>query len=64
MEAGDGNNAPEDLIANPQKEPDPISFGSVLGDQAKWIKVSAQRDGTFTVEHSRNNYSKTYRVKR
>ena len=64
MEAGDGNNAPEDLIANPLKRPDPISFGSVLGDQAKWIKVTAQRDGTFTVENSRNNYSKTYRVRR
>ena len=64
MDAGDGNNAPENLIANPQREPDPVSFGSVLGDQAKWIKVSAQRDGSFTVTNSRNNFSKTYAARR
>ena len=61
LDAGDGNNAPEDLIANPQKELDPTSFGAVLGDHGNWIKVSAQRDGTFTVVNSRNNYSKTYK---
>ena len=64
MEAGDGNNTPENLIANPQKEPDPNCYGAVLGDQGKWIKVSAQRDGTFTVVNSRNNFGKTYRVRR
>ena len=64
MDAGDGNNAPEDLIANPQKEPDPASFGSVLGDQAKWIKVSARRDGAFTVTNTRNSLSKTYGARR
>jgi competence protein ComEC len=28
---------------------------------AYWIKVSAQRDGTFTVTNQRNGFSKTYR---
>jgi hypothetical protein len=60
--AGDGNNTTEEMIANPQKELDPVSYGSVRGDQAKWIKVSARRDGTFTVVNSRNGYSKTYAV--
>ena len=64
MDAGDGNNTSENLIANPQKEPDPACFGAVLGDQGKWIKVSAQSDGTFTVLNSRNNYSKTYKSRR
>jgi competence protein ComEC len=64
LDAGDGNNTAENLIANPQKEPDPTCFGAVLGDQGKWIKVSAQRDGTFTVVNSRNSYSKTYRSRR
>jgi len=30
---------------------------------AYWIKVSAQADGTFTVTNTRNNFSKTYRVR-
>jgi len=64
MDAGDGNNSPETQIANPQKEPDPISFGSVLGDRAKWIEVSARRDGAFTVINTRNNFSKTYKARR
>jgi beta-lactamase superfamily II metal-dependent hydrolase len=42
-------NAPADFIANP----DPNC-------EAKMIKVSAQRDGTFTVTNTRNNFSKTY----
>jgi beta-lactamase superfamily II metal-dependent hydrolase len=28
---------------------------------AHWIKVSAQRDGTFTISNPRNGFSKTYR---
>jgi competence protein ComEC len=59
-EAGEGNNAPENLVANPQTAPDPASYGSVLGDQAHWIKVTARSDGSFTVLNSRNQYSKTY----
>ena len=31
---------------------------------ANWIKVSAQRDGTFTVTNSRNGFSKTYAARR
>jgi hypothetical protein len=27
---------------------------------AHWIKVTAQRDGTFTVTNTRNGFSKTY----
>ena len=42
-------NTPVDFIANP----DPNC-------EAKMIKVSAQRDGTFTVTNTRNNFSKTY----
>ena len=61
VDVGDANNAPEEFIANPQREPDPKCFGAVLGDQAKWIKVAAQSDGTFTVTNSRNGLSKTYR---
>jgi competence protein ComEC len=64
QDAGEGNNTTEDMIANPQKELDPISFGSVRGDKANWIKVSAQRDGAFTVVNSGNHYSKTYTVRK
>jgi beta-lactamase superfamily II metal-dependent hydrolase len=42
-------NAPEPFIANLT---DPC--------EAKMIQVSAQRDGTFTVTNTRNNFSKTY----
>lgn len=48
--AGGEKNAPADFIANPQ-EP----------CEAKLIKVTAQRDGAFTVTNARNNFSKTYR---
>ena len=43
-------NAPADFIANP-KEP----------CEAKLIKVTVQRDGTFTVTNTRNAFSKTYK---
>ena len=43
-------NQPEDFIANPT---DPC--------QGKAIKISAQRDGTFTVTNTRNGFSKTYK---
>ena len=42
-------NAPVDFIANP---------GAAC--EAKLIKVSACRDGSFTVTNTRNNFSKTY----
>jgi competence protein ComEC len=43
-------NAPEDFIANPK---DPC--------EGKLIKVSAQRDGAFTITNTRNDFSKTYK---
>jgi len=55
------DNAPADLIANPQEQPDPQSFGFVLGDQGNYLKISAQADGTFTVTNSRNGVSRTYK---
>ena len=42
-------NAPADFIANPE-----------AACQGKWIKLSAQPDGSFTVTNSRNAFSKTY----
>jgi hypothetical protein len=50
-EGGAANNVNEQLIANPQENP----------DAGNWIKVSAQSDGVFTVTNGRNNFSKTYR---
>jgi len=48
--AGGQKNAPEDFIANP-KEP----------CEAKLIKVTVQRNGTFTVTNTWNTFSKTYK---
>jgi beta-lactamase superfamily II metal-dependent hydrolase len=52
------------VVAQP---PPPVPMGRRppdIGDPdhspAYWIKVSAQRDGTFTVTNSRNGFSKTY----
>jgi hypothetical protein len=42
--------------AGPGAPPPPAHNG-----QAYWIKVSAQRDGSFTVTNARNGVSKTYR---
>ena len=39
----------------PNRPPDPVHNGA-----AYWIKVSAQRNGTFTVTNSRNGFTKTY----
>jgi competence protein ComEC len=35
--------------------------GAAAHTPAHWIKVSAERDGTFTVTNPRNGFSKTYR---
>jgi competence protein ComEC len=48
--AGD-KNSPEQFIANP--EPEQQCPG-------RMIKVSAKKDGTFTITNSRNSFSKTY----
>jgi len=47
---GKDNNAPDTFIANVD---DPC--------EGKWIKLTAQQDGTFTVFNSRNKYEKTYK---
>jgi len=49
-EGGKTHNVPEDFIANPS-EP----------CQGKWIELTAQKDGTFTVVNGRNGFQKTYR---
>src|SRR2546422_2461977 len=41
----------------PGAAPAPVHNGT-----AYWIKVSAQRDGSFTVTNTRNGFSKTYRA--
>jgi hypothetical protein len=46
-------NAPGDFIANVEEK-----------CEAKWLKLSAQRDGSFTITNGRNGFSKTYRPKR
>jgi beta-lactamase superfamily II metal-dependent hydrolase len=50
---GEKANTKPDYIANIEGSPD-----------GKWIKVSVQPDGTFTVTNSRNNFSKTYKPRK
>jgi beta-lactamase superfamily II metal-dependent hydrolase len=50
---GEKANAAPDYIANIEGSPD-----------GKWIKVSAEEDGAFTVTNTRNNFSKTYKPKK
>jgi competence protein ComEC len=45
-------NPPADFIANPD-----------AACEAKWIKLSARPDGSFTVTNSRNGFSKTYNAR-
>ncbi len=49
--AGEGLNAPEEFIANMKQQ----------DCQGVSIKVSARRDGSFTITNMRNNFSKTYK---
>jgi hypothetical protein len=49
--AGADLNAPEQFIANMKQQ----------DCQGHAIKVSARRDGSFTVTNLRNNFSKTYK---
>jgi beta-lactamase superfamily II metal-dependent hydrolase len=53
LAGGEKGNVPADFIANLQEGPD-----------GKWIKVSVQQNGTFTVTNSRNNFSKTYKPRK
>jgi competence protein ComEC len=46
--AGDGANPAKDFIANQDET------------EGKWIKVSVEKNGSFTVFNSRNNFHKTY----
>lgn len=46
---GKENNAPDPFVANV----DEICEG-------KWLKMTAMKDGAFTIENSRNKYEKTY----
>jgi beta-lactamase superfamily II metal-dependent hydrolase len=50
---GEKANVPPDFIANPAG-----------GPGGKWIKISVERDGTFTVINTRNNFAKTYKPKK
>jgi hypothetical protein len=50
---GDKNNVKPDYIANIEGSPD-----------GKWIKISVQPDGTFTVTNTRNDFSKTYKPRK
>jgi len=47
--------------AGPPPAPRTGGPGAAAHTPAYWIKVSAQRDGTFTVTNPRNGFSKTYR---
>ena len=49
---GEKNNVPEKFIANPEEK-----------CEGKYLKLSAQPDGSFTVTNSRNGFSKTYPAK-
>jgi competence protein ComEC len=50
MEGGKEHNVPEAMIANIYEQ----------GDEANWLRVSADANGTITVYNSRNKYEKTY----
>ena len=50
LAGGKENNPPEDYIANLD-----------AACQGKWLRLSAQPDGTFTVSNARNGFSKTYK---
>ena len=48
------HNAPDDMIANPEASADCKGHA---------IRVEARADGTFTVTNTRNDYSRSYRVR-
>ena len=50
---GEKANVAPDYIANIVGSPD-----------GKWIKVSVQTDGAFTVTNARNNFTKTYKPRK
>jgi len=50
VEGGKENNAPDTFIANTDEQ-----------CEGKWLRLSAQSNGTFIVYNSRNKYEKTYK---
>jgi hypothetical protein len=50
---GEKANVSPDYIANMEASPG-----------GKWIKISVERDGTFSVTNTRNNFSKTYKPRK
>lgn len=50
VEGGKEHNSPEAMIANIYEK----------GDEANWIRVTAEENGTITVYNSRNKFQKTY----
>lgn len=52
LNAGNGANPPEDFIANLEG-----------ADGFKWIQISVEKSGAFTVTNTRNGFSKRYRTK-
>jgi competence protein ComEC len=50
ISGGKDNNAADTFIANTDE----------VGDQGNWIHVTVHPDGSFTVNNTRNKYSKTY----
>lgn len=49
---GKDNNSPDSFIANPDEK-----------CEGKWIKLSAEQSGAFTVTNAGNKYSKTYKAR-
>ena len=56
---GDGN-APEEFIANLDEGVEMPDGRTVHMGDAHWIRISARRDGSFTVTNSRNGFSRDY----
>ena len=52
-------NAPEQFIANLQDFASADDEDAVPRGPSAWIKVSARRDGSFTITNSRNGHAKT-----
>jgi hypothetical protein len=48
------------MPVEPAGAPQPGAGAPVHNGAAYWVKVSAQRDGSFTVTNARNHFTKTY----
>ena len=57
--AGDGN-APEEFIANLDEGVEMPDGRTVHMGSANWLRISARRDGSFTVTNSRNGLTRDY----